>query len=157
MPSRTTSAPNLAMVVASPLGGVDRRDHRLQVAPILVAATRVGEEELHELVVEHAPAYKLARRDAQSLLMDLLSGRRDARRSESADVRAVDEAPGDRDQVTIVEQRLEQVDVRKMRDKAVGRIRVVGDDHVPGAVVAGGVQGVAEAEPGELETPIVRG
>ena len=112
------------------LGGRQAREASLHVAPVLVGRARVDQDHLAQRLVEFAGGIELLRRNPQALLEDLGRGRRDRSRHPPADVADVDETPGPAQQLAVDEDRLPQIDVRKMRRHAPRGIRIVGDEDV---------------------------
>ena len=125
------------------LGGIERRDARFHVAPVLARNAAVGEEDFQECFVHHTLTEQLARRDADAFLLNLVARRRDAARHFAADVRGVNERPRPAHQPTFVKDRFPEEHVREVGGHAARCFGIVGDEDVAFAeIVADGFDGV---------------
>ena len=78
----------------------------LHVAPVLIRNPTVGQKHGQKGIVELPLAEKLAGRDPDSLLIDLIVGRRDAPGHPPPYIGDMDEAPGVADEPAFIENRL---------------------------------------------------
>ena len=142
-----------------PVAGVDGRAHRLDVAPHEIGDPAVVEDDVADVLVEHAGPVELGRPEAQALLEDLGRPGPHAGRHRAPDVGGVDERVAPRDDPVAVEDRPQDVDVGEMRAEGAGQVGVVRDDDVAGLVPVEVVEGVLHVEPevgGGPELPGVR-
>ena len=112
--STDVDAEALDQRVDAPLARHEAGDQRLEVAPVLLGDAAVGQDHVEQVPVHRAAHEQLLRRQAQPLLEDLARPRRDARRHQPADVRAVEEARPVADQAALPEDRAHEVQVGQM-------------------------------------------
>ena len=83
----TSARPELCgKLLHAALGRVERGQHRLQVAPVLLRDAAVGEKQIEEFLDPGSAVYQLPRWNAEAFLMDVVSAGRDAGRGQAADV-----------------------------------------------------------------------
>ena len=116
---------------AQPLLGLGQRgDAGGDVAPIERGDAAIVGEDVPEFRIERALAEEAHRAQAQALLEDFRVLHVDAARRVAADIGAMDEGPGEAEQLARDEDRAEEIDVVQMHHHAGRRIGVVGDEDV---------------------------
>ena len=89
-------------------------DLGVEVAPVLLGHAHIGAQDLDDILVQHAAADELARRDADAFLLDLGQRARERSRDGAADVRVVDVAGDEADELAVDEDGLPDVDVGRV-------------------------------------------
>ncbi len=128
-------------------------DLRLEIAPALLGCPHVGEQYVEHLLIDLATMHDLGRRYADAFLMHLGQGARQRSRHGAADVGVMYVADGEADDLPVMENRLPDVDVGRMRAHEAG-VGIVRDADVAFLVVADGAdrRSIVEAdEPGRTE------
>ena len=112
------------------IGFVQRGDTGGDVAPVQRGDAAIIGKNVPEFGVEFAAAVKAHRAQAEAFLEDLVVLHVDAAGRVAADIRAMNERPGEAQQFPAGEDRLEQVNVVQVHDHAARAVRVVGHQHV---------------------------
>ena len=99
---------------------IDRADHRPEVAVVLPGRSRVGEQQLPDLVDVLARLLDMHGRDAQALMEDLGRLAAEGARHHAADLRDMADADGEAEQLAVREERLEERVLGTVQAAAIG-------------------------------------
>ena len=109
------------------LGGVERADHRVEVAPGGVGGAVIGERDAPDVLHVLAARKQLHRRQPEPLLKHLGGGAGEGAHRHAADLGDMGDVGGVADQRAVDEDRLHQ---QMLRHVALAAVRIVVDDHV---------------------------
>ena len=135
------------------LARVHAGDLGVHVAPVLLGHAHVGEKDVAHVAVELAPAVELHGRQPHALLVHLGQRARERRRHRAAHVGVVDMGDREAGDLALVEDRLPDMHVRRVRAHEA-RVGIVGDRDVAFLVAVDEPQraAVVEAdEPGDAQ------
>ena len=116
------------------LAGVERAGQRLEVAHVQMRLADIHRHDPQDLLVEDPVAHQGHRREADALLMDLGQRARQARRHRAAHVGVVDMAADEADDLALVEDRLPEMGVGRVR-REIAAIGIVGEGDVARPIV----------------------